>query len=237
VWASSDGGATWAAGGSLAVGYFAQTAVRADGTLVVFYVDVGRHAYVTASSSDGGVTFSAPAAVAPAAARLGQKGLRAPSLPSLAQTGTGELVAVWTSCADSACAETGVTLTRSSDGGATWTAPRTLALGRGVHVAPSVAADPVTGRLALNDYVTTAPTCCALVAQVATSVDDGATWTVRRASVRPFQRSWLAPARGGSFLGDYVATTFANGKAISVMPFAEPPLAGRLREDLYAVRF
>jgi hypothetical protein len=235
VWSSSDG-ATWKAGATLADGYYAQTAVRPDGTLVVFYLDQARRVYVAAASADGGATFATAVDVAPAFPDGHQSNLRAPTLPSLAVGKGGELVAVWPGCTDVFCASEGIELSRSDDDGATWSPPRMLALGAGLHVVPALAADPVTGRLALTDYVASGAGCCAIVAQVARSRDGGATWTARRASVRPFQRSWLAPALGGSFLGDYVATVFAGGRAVSVLPLAEPPAGKTLREDLYAVR-
>ena len=88
---------------------------------------------------------------------------------------------------------------------------------------PALAADPGTGRLVLTTYRETDVGCCGLVAEVASSRDDGTTWTVRRASVRPLQQDWLAPALGGSFVGDYTATVFAGATAVSVLPLAEPP--------------
>jgi hypothetical protein len=236
VWSSADGGVTWAQGGSLPGGYYAQDVFRPDGSLGVFFFDQTRHQLAFATSTDGGATFATPVAVAPPVPTFGTKDLRAPNLPSLTQTAAGDLLAVWTGCRQVSCTRTAVMLTRSSDGGATWSAPTEVPLGPGVHITPSIAVDPGSGRLAVTTYVNTTQSCCSLVAQIATSREGGASWTVRRASVRPFARSWLAPAHGGAFLGDYVGTTFAGGRAVSVLPLAEPPQAGRLREDLFAVR-
>jgi hypothetical protein len=236
VWVTTDGGATWHGGLAIPQGYFAQLGTLADGTLAVVYLDQSRRMYVAARSTDGGATVAASSDIAQTQPPSGEQDLRAPSLPTLAETRTGELELAWTTCSDAFCSSSGVDLAQSSDGGATWSNARRLDLGDGLHVVPALGADPLRGRLVLTDYVDTGASCCALVAQIASSTDDGATWTVRRASVRPLRSAWLAPALGGAFVGDYVATVFAGGKAISVFPLAEPPTGSTLHEDLYAVR-
>jgi hypothetical protein len=236
VWATTDGGTTWHQGLALAHGYFAQLAVRTDGTLVVVYLDQTRRTLVAALTGDGGATVAASADVAFAATAPTENDLRAPGLPALASGRGGELELAWPACSDAFCRDSGILLSHSLDGGATWSTPRRLALGTGLHVIPALAADPATGRLVLATYRETSPGCCGLVAEIASSRDDGATWAVRRASVRPLEQDWLAPALGGSFVGDYTATVFAGATAVSVLPLAEPPVGSALREDLYAVR-
>jgi hypothetical protein len=236
LWTTSDGGATWHQGLALAQGYFAQLAVRADGTLVVVYLDQPRRMLVAALTGDGGATVAASADIAPAAIAPAEDDLRAPGLPTLASGRAGELEVAWPACSDAFCRSSGILLSHSLDGGATWSTPQRLALGAGLHVIPALAADPATGRLVLTTYRETSEACCGLVAEIASSRDDGLTWTVRRGSVRPLQQAWLAPALGGSFVGDYTATVFAGATAVSVLPLAEPPAGSALREDLYAVR-
>jgi hypothetical protein len=236
LWATSDGGGTWHQGLALAHGYFAQLAVRPDGTLVVAYLDQTRRTLVAALTGDAGATVAASADIAKATVAPRESDLRAPGLPTLASGRNGELELAWPACADAFCRSSAIVLSHSLDGGATWSTPRPLALGAGLHVIPALAADPGSGRLVLTTYRETDVGCCGLVAEVASSRDDGTTWTVRRASVRPLQQDWLAPALGGSFVGDYTATAFAGATAVSVLPLAEPPVGARLREDLYAIR-
>jgi len=236
LWSSTDAGATWTAGAVQKLGYFVQTAIRPNGTLVLVWMVGDTRTVVASRSSDGGATFSAPVEIARLNAGPRVRGLRAPSLPSVATSSAGELVAVWSDCVQSGCEARSILLTRSPDG-VTWSEPTPLPLGPGDHVLPSVAVEPGSGRLALADYTSPPLACCDLVAQVASSVD-GTSWQVRRASVRPMKPSWLALTEGGAFLGDYVATVFARGRALSLVPLAVPPLkSGARRQALFAVRY
>jgi hypothetical protein len=238
LWWTADGAASWTRGATIPAGYYSQLAVRPDGGLVALYLDQAQHHFAAAVSRDGGITFDPPAVVPLPLIGAGQKDLRTPGLPSLAVGAGGELVVVVPGCVAAPCALASVLLSRSGDGGATWSPPVTLTLGAGSHQVPAIAADPASGSLAIADYVagSSLEPCCAILAEVATSPDDGATWRVRRTSVRPFRSAWLAPALGGAFLGDYVGAAFSGGHAVAVMPFAEPPSAGVLQEDLYATR-
>ena len=130
--ASTDAGATWSAevgitpAGAEHAG--ALPAVAPDGTLVVVYLsaDLAGLAVEATTSPDGGATFAAPVRIA--AIRNTSVLLRAPPLPSVAETTDG-LAVVWPDCtAHRDCAANDIELSLSTDG-RTWSPPRALASG------------------------------------------------------------------------------------------------------------
>jgi len=124
-------------------------------------------------------------------------------------------------------------LSTSRDGVA-WTAPLTIPLGPGNHVIPRLAADRARpGRLALA-YYTQATRGSRLDAEFVSSRDGGRTWT-RPARLSPESMPVNRIARaGGAMVGDYISTSFANGRAVPVFVLAQSPRAGRLRQATYA---
>jgi hypothetical protein len=66
------------------------------------------------------------------------------------------------------------------------------------------------------------------------SRDGGATWT-RPLRFSPERMSFDRIARsGGAMVGDYISTSFAKGRAVSVFTLALSPLHGLLRQATYA---
>jgi len=237
VQASQDGGRTWGTAVSATtpgrdlVG--AIPAVLPDGTLVVAYATGDLSALEAVTSADGGQTFSPPASIA--LVTSGSPLLRAPALPSVAETAIG-VVAVWPDCsAHPGCTANDILLSSSSDGKA-WAAP-TVVANRGDYVTPSVGA---SGEMvAVVAYVRPSTSQSALGVRLFRSEDGGATWDPPvRLDARPMQISWLAQSQSdgvGGFLGDYDAVAFVGTRPVPVFAAAEPPAeSGSLRQDLYA---
>jgi hypothetical protein len=239
---SDDGGLTWSGPVSVATGFDdngPQPLVRPDGELVI-PIRSRDDMYVLRSRT-GGESFLAPERIAPAPV-ADTPGLRAPSLPSAEVAGDGTVFVAWHGCSFRAsCSRNDVVLARGDPGGG-WTVSRipihpvSSAFG---DFTPGIAVDPGGSggatRLAVT-YYTLRP-CgadCRIDAGIVTSRDAGRTWSPPQPlNVLPMQQSWLPPA-GGRFLGDYISTSFAGGRAVGVFTLAEPPFAGRLDEAIYA---
>ena len=158
---SIDRGETWSAGLAISSPRDAETAdatgplpvIAPDGTIYVFYADYLFHTgplnILFTKSKDGGLTWTAPAAVAAGlpspgliliknnATNYGVKpflGILGNSFPTAAIAPDGTIFVAWTdvpngSCQDIGdfyvpCSNTDVRLSVSSDGGKTWSAPR-----------------------------------------------------------------------------------------------------------------
>jgi hypothetical protein len=235
--ASSDGGATWSAPVSIGTpsgdGPVAATpAVLPNGTLVVVYASPDLSELDAVSSTDGGATFSAPVGIAAISSQSPL--LRAPPLPSVAETTNG-IAVVWPDCsAHAGCAANDILLAQSSDG-TTWSAPRTIAAG-GDYLTPTIGASG--DAVAILAYVRLDPICCRIGIRLFRSADGGATWsTPRRLDATPMHIPWLARSisdGSGGFLGDYEAVAFVGSRPMPVFASALAPAFPGLRQDLYA---
>jgi hypothetical protein len=243
---STDGGLTWSPvvrAGAFLVG--TQPVIRPDGALVVIAGDYPSDdaltgAMVELRSTDGGATFtrstvsdlqSAPSAP-----------MRATSLPSVDVDSAGTLYAVWGDCRFRAtCNRNDIVLSTSTDG-VNWSPPSRIALAPvssdSSFFIPGLAADPGRpGRLGLVYAYFHAGSCrsivCSLGMGFAQSRDGGRTWTTQRLDAQPVSTNWL-PRAGGRMVGDYFSTSFAGDRVVPVFALAAPPVAGRLREAIFA---
>jgi hypothetical protein len=236
---STDGGQTWSApvgspdgaGRRGIVGRFApapQPVALPNGTVVVPLYD---DEISSVRSTDGGASFSAAVRVASSSFDA-SPGLRAAPLPSAEVGADGTVALVWPDCVRRGCSgENDLLFSKSSDG-INWTPPAVIPLGSGNHVLPGLAADPTRpGRLALAYYTEAGRR---LNVGFVSSRDGGTTWTrPLRLSPEgmPFNR--IAQS-GGAMVGDYISTSFANGRAVAVFTLAQSPFRGRLRQATYA---
>jgi hypothetical protein len=218
---TTDGGATWEPARSiLDPGVNNQTlnnqiVVLPGGTLVNFFTRFDPNpALAIIRSTDKGLTWSAPIVIAQSQA-LGVHdpengtGVRdSADLGSIAVSRQGTLVATWQDARFSGGVRDGIALSRSTDGGLTWSAPVR------VNHDPSVPAFSPTvtvrddGTIGVTYYDfrnnTTDPTSLPTDFWLAQSAD-GVTW--RESHVTgPFDLS-IAPNALGLFLGDYHALT------------------------------
>ena len=103
------------------------------------------------------------------------------------------------------------------------------------YALPGLAADPARPeRLALTYYRLTA--AGAIDAFRSTSLDAGRTWArSTRLTPESIQRSWLPITQYGPMIGDYISTSFVNGRPMAVIIVAGPPRGNRLDESAFAV--
>jgi hypothetical protein len=230
---STDGGATWSATvgspGTGPGGIGPQPLVLPDGAVVVPLYDGGR--LVAVRSTDGGASFSPAITIAPSSFARSMA-VRSAPLPSAEIGADGTIALVWPDCgARTGCSENDLVFSKSVDG-LSWTPPAVIPLGAGNHVLPGIAVDSSRpGRLALTYYTESGRK---LDVGFVSSRDGGAKWTrpVRLSpEAMPFRR--IAQS-GGAMVGDYISTSFANGRAVPVFTLAQSPLHGLLRQATYA---
>jgi hypothetical protein len=107
---------------------------------------------------------------------------------------------------------------------------------------PGIAIDPASSgvgtRIAITYYsLRGCGNDCRVDAGAISSTDGGQTWSQpQRLNTLSMPQQWLPFARG-SFLGDYISTSFAGGHAVGVFALAEPPVGNRLDEAIYATTF
>ncbi|HSS71639.1 MAG TPA: sialidase family protein [Casimicrobiaceae bacterium] len=251
---STNGGVSWEAARAIFdPGVNRQTlnnqiVVLPDGTLVDFFTQLdfsGKFAVATLQivrSVDKGVTWSAPITISPVFslgtfdAATGVAVRDGSTLGSIAVGPHGELAAVWQDSRFSAGNFDGIALSRSLDGGFTWSAPV------GINAVPGVAAFEPTvtfrseGTMGVTYYdfrsgpatVSSLPTSYWL-----THSGDGIVW--RETPVTGTFDLATAPNAEGLFLGDYQALG-SVGEAF--LPFYVQTNSGNLanRTDVFVNR-
>jgi hypothetical protein len=259
---STDGGLTWSAPvavrpaeRSSAIMNGPQPVVRPDGSVVVpfsiFAALDGSDQIGVFRSTDGGVTFG----VATRISRLVNEdvaGMRAPPFPSAAVDAGGTVYVAWSDARfrDEATVDD-IVLATSRDG-VNWTQPALIpieAVGSTTDLfVPALAVDPATSGRAAHLAVTyhalpqeggcgyLLPTCTGGVdVGVVTSSDGGATWKrPQRLTAEPMRLLAMADGDIGRMVGDYIATSFVRGRPMPVFSLASPPVAGELRQAIFA---
>jgi hypothetical protein len=233
---TTDGGATWEppraifdpGAGNQTINN--QIVVLPDGTLINFFsrlTDKGNGTFDVSlailRSPDKGMTWSPPIIIVQAFA-LGVKDPEngtdvrdSATLGSIAVSRQGMLVAVWQDSRFSAGTRDGIALSRSTDGGVTWSAPVGINAHAGVQAfSPTVAVrdDGTIGVTYYDFRNNTADPTTLLTDLWLTRSTDGVTWRERHVS-GPFDLS-LAPYSSGLFLGDYHALA---GIGTAFVPF------------------
>ncbi|MEP6910220.1 MAG: sialidase family protein [Actinomycetota bacterium] len=236
---STDGGKTWGpaigapdgAGRRGIQGPFApapQPVALPDGTLVVPLFD---DEISVVSSKNGGVSFSSATRIAPSTFSR-SSGMRAGPFPSAEVGADGSVLMAWPDCAARPrCSGNDLVFSKSQDG-LTWTPPVKIPLGPGNHVMDGLAADPARpGRVAVTYYTESAGK---LDVRLVWSRDGGATWS-RPVLLTPERMPYSRIAvSGGAMVGDYMSTSFADGRAVAVFTLAQSRLRGRLRQATFA---
>ncbi len=257
---SSDGGLKWSAPVSspgrtrTGVANGAQPVVQPDGTLVMtyavsaafdFYADPNASSIDAVRSTDGGLSFAPPVRVS----RLDEeyvRNMRAPSLPSSEVAGDGTVYVVWSDCRfREQCGADDAVISSSPDG-LRWSTPQPIPIessSSGVYVfLPALAVDGSTAgartRLAVAYYALDldciAP-CGGVDAGLIASADGGHTWgRPQRLTAETMKLDWIALTGTGRFLGDYISTSYVQGRPVPVFAVASQPVLGEFRQAIFA---
>jgi hypothetical protein len=257
---SRDGGQSWSRSVVVAYGSAAhqsingaQPLVRPNGAVVVAFTALvgvpaqGRHHIAVARSVDGGASFGPQQDVAMIE---GQSffifDVRAPQFVSGDVDAGGTVYLSWHDCPAYECAGNEIIFSRSPDG-VGWSAPQPLPAPAGREsddaFLPALAVAPGTrgaqAQVAVTYYSMHCASfsSCSVDAFLSRSPDGGRTWKLpERINPKTMKLGWLADSNLGRMLGDYISTSFAAGRPISVLALATAPAAGRLNEAIFASR-
>ncbi len=247
---SSDGGSTWSAGQATAdnaTGLGGQPLVQPNGTVIVPFL--GSSATISAfTSTNGGTSWNSSVTISSQTDHQ-VANLRSEPLPSAEIDGAGKAYVTWQDCRfESGCTANDIVMSTSTDG-TTWSAAQLIptdAVGSGAdHFIPGLAVDKATSgntaHLALAYYYYPSASCstttCQLEVGFVSSIDGGSTWSaVTPLTSAPMNVTWLANTTGGYMVGDYISTSFAQGKAFPVFVTATAPNGGQLNESLFTVQ-
>jgi len=116
----------------------------------------------------------------------------------------------------------------TSANGTTWTAVARVPIDPVTstvdHFIPGLAVDPLTSgstaHLGLTYYFYPQTSCtqstCKLGVGFVSSQDGGTTWSLAKKVAGPMHLTWIANTDQGRMVGDYMSTSYVNGKAFGV---------------------
>ena len=249
---SSDGGKTWSSGQATAdnaTGLGGQPLVQPNGTVVVPFLSsgaLGSTSSISAfTSTNGGSSWNSSVSIA-AQTDHQVVSIRTEPLPSAEIDSTGNVYVAWQDCRfESGCSANDIVMSTSTDGN-TWSAVQRIptdAVGSGVdHFIPGLAVDSSTSgsaahlALAYYDYpnanCTTAT--CQLEVGFVSSVDGGNSWSASTTlTSSAMNLTWLANTTDGYMVGDYISTSFSDGKAFPLFITAFAPNGTQFNEALF----
>lgn len=241
---STDGGQTWGAAQhpANAFGLGGQPVVQPNGTVVVAFEGNAIQAF---TSTNGGAGWTKAVTVSSISDHLDAGNIRSSPLPSAAVDGGGTVYVAWQDCRfRTKCAENDIVISTSTNG-VNWTAPARVpedpVTSTVDHFIPGLDADKTTSggsaHLALTYYQYANTSCtvstCNLQAAYISSADGGATWSRPTPLAGGMKLGWLPSTTLGYMVGDYISTSFSNGKAFGVFAVAEAKSGTTYNEAMY----
>ncbi|HEV2424368.1 MAG TPA: sialidase family protein [Terriglobia bacterium] len=241
---STDGGQTWGTGQhpANAFGLGGQPVVQPNGTVVVPFEGNGIQVF---TSTNGGTSWTKATTVSTISDHFEAGNIRSGPLPSAAVDGGGTVYVTWGDCRFRAkCAENDIVISTSTDG-VTWTSPARVpedpVTSTVDHFIPGLDVDKTTSgssaHLALTYYQYPQTSCsfsnCNLEVAYISSTNGGATWSRPILLAQGMHLSWLANTTLGYMVGDYISTSFSNGKAFGVFAVAQAKTGTTYHEAMY----
>jgi hypothetical protein len=241
---STDGGQTWSHPSNVpnTFGTGGQPVVQPNGTVVVAFAGNGMQAF---TSTNGGKSWNAPVSVASASDHGVAGGLRATLLPSAEVDGGGTVYFVWQDCSfRSGCSSNDIVMSTSTNG-KNWSKVSRIPIdpisSTVDHFIPGITADHSTSggtaHLVLTYYYYPVANCsqqsCDLSVGFVSSHDGGKTWTKGTQLAGGMKTTWLPNTTLGFMVGDYISTSFVNGKAFGVFAKALKPTGSTFHEAMY----
>jgi len=241
---SNDGGQTWSAAMNVpgALGLSGPPVVASSGMVVAPFLGNGMQFF---TSTDGGKTWGGTGTISTQTLHVSAGNLRTLPLPSAQADGAGTVYVAWHDCRfRSGCAANDIVLSTSTDG-KTWSSvsrvpidPITSTVDHfipGLGVDRSTSGD--TAHLGLTYYYYPVANCtmatCKLVVGFVSSRDGGKTWTRSKKITGPMNTGWLANTSKGRMIGDYISTSYVNGKAFAVFAKANKNKGATFDDAMY----
>ncbi|MEK8034072.1 sialidase family protein [Ideonella sp. DXS29W] len=247
---SSDGGKTWGSKKTTADnahGLGGQPVTQPNGNVVVPLLGLSGQ-ILSYRSTNGGATWESTVVVANINDHEVAGELRTETLPSAEVDGAGKVYVVWQDCRfRSGCASNDIVMSTSTDG-TSWTKPVRIPIDPTSstvdHFIPGIAVDKGssgnTARLGLTYYFYPNANCtiatCQLSVGFVSSVDGGQTWTAPVTLAGPMKLTDIADTSQGSMVGDYISTSFAGAKAVSVYGVGKAKSGSKFDQAMYASR-
>jgi BNR repeat-like domain len=249
---SPDGGLTW--GPALSTTNFAegiggQPLVQPNGVVIVpirLFTGTNASDMVAFSSSDGGVSWSAPVTISNVQLHGDAGGIRSGALPSAAIDGAGTIWVVWEDCRFRTNCSTNDLVYSTSTDGLNWTSVIRIPIddvsSAVDHFIPGIGIDPATAgataHIALHYYYYPQSNCsastCQLFVGYISSGNGGTGWNTPIALTGPMDVAWLPRSQNGLMVGDYIATAFTNGVPHGVFAVAQPSSGSTFKEAIYS---
>ena len=242
---STDGGQTWSSAFSVAnaIGLGGQPVVQTNGTVVVPFLGNGIQFF---TSKDGGKTWGNVGTIANLNDHAVAGNLRAVYVLPSAQVGSdGTVYVVWWDCSyRKNCSSNDIVISSSKDG-KTWSAMSRIPIDPTSstvdHFLPGIAVDQSTSgsstHLGLTYYFYPVANCstssCKLGVGFVSSTDAGKTWTAAKKLAGGMNVLWLPNTTLGYMVGDYISTSYLNGKAFGVFAKAVKPVNSRFNEAMF----
>jgi hypothetical protein len=243
---STDGGITWGpplspAGGN-GYGLGGQPVVQPNGTVVVPFEG---NAIESFTSTNGGASWNSVVTVASIIDHGEAGNLRSSPLPSAAVDGGGKVYVVWQDCRfRTGCSSNDIVMSTSTNGTAWSSVVRIPADGKAStidHFIPGIDADKntsgSTAHLAVTFYEYPVSSCtvttCRLRVYYMSSANGGATWGLAQRLNGGDVLTWLPNTTLGYMVGDYISTSYVNGKAFPVFAFASAKVGTKYNEAMF----
>lgn len=242
---STDGGQTWSSPFSVPNGFGlgGQPVVQTNGTVVVPFLGNEIDFF---TSTNGGKSWNSAGVISGLSDHAVAGSLRAVYVLPSAEVGSdGTVYAVWWDCRfRSGCSSNDIVLSSSTDG-KTWSSPTRIPIdpvsSTVDHLLPGIAVDPATSgattHLGLTYYYYPQANCttqsCKLGVGFVYSHDGGKTWSTATTLAKGMKMSWLPNTTLGYMVGDYISTSYMNGKAFGVFAKALAPKNAKFREAIY----
>ena len=154
-------------------------------------------------------------------------------------------ISIWQDCRfRTNCASNDLVMSTSADG-TTWSTPARIPIdpitSTADHFIPGLGIDPTTAggtaHLGLTYYYYPQANCtaatCALYAGFISSLDGGSTWSAATPLAGPMSLNWLPNTFSGRMVADYIATSFAGGKAYGFFAVAKANSGTKFDQAIY----
>ena len=238
---STDGGLTWSAPAQTQGGVFGlggQPVVQPNGTVIVPAANAFETAIIAFRSTNGGASWGDEVVVDRVPSHTVAGNLRSGPLPSAEIDASGTVYVAWQDCRFRKGCKSNDLVWTSSENGTTWTAIQRVPIGTVTdgsdHFIPGLGVNPSSGgagaqaQLGLTYYSYDNARCarskkaprCALAVDYVQSNNGGATWSSPQRLVDPFPVAWTPDTSQGRMVGDYISTSWLNGRAYGAFAVA-----------------